>query len=78
LNASLLSQMLLYVWTAFEFLVAVAFHESNWLIDTVMIVPVTAAFLSMIHVENAALRHAFGDEDVWYSSTTNRLTPGIE
>jgi hypothetical protein len=77
LNISLLSQMLLYGWTAFEFLIAAAFHESNWPIDAVMIVPVTAALLYKIHIENAAMRHALGDEDVSYSSATNRLTPSL-
>jgi len=49
----------------------------NWLAFCVLFVPVTAAFLYRIHVEEAALNEAFGAQYASYSSQTKRLIPGI-
>jgi protein-S-isoprenylcysteine O-methyltransferase Ste14 len=49
----------------------------NWLGCVVLVVPVTAAFLYRIHVEEAALNEAFGTEYAAYSRETKRLIPGI-
>jgi protein-S-isoprenylcysteine O-methyltransferase Ste14 len=43
----------------------------------VLIVPVTAAFLYRIHVEEAVLNEAFGAEYAAYSKATWRLIPGV-
>jgi protein-S-isoprenylcysteine O-methyltransferase Ste14 len=56
---------------------AIAIHERNWLAAAVMMTPTTAALLYRIHVEEAALRGAFGAQYAAYSSTTKRLIPGI-
>jgi protein-S-isoprenylcysteine O-methyltransferase Ste14 len=42
-----------------------------------MLIPTTAALLYRIHVEEALLRKAFGEEYVEYSRATKRLFPGI-
>ncbi len=49
----------------------------NWIAFSVLFVPVTAAFLYRIHVEEAALNEAFGAEYASYSQQTWRLIPGI-
>lgn len=49
----------------------------NWLAFSVLFVPVTAAFLYRIHVEEAALNEAFGAQYASYSRQTKRLIPGI-
>jgi protein-S-isoprenylcysteine O-methyltransferase Ste14 len=56
---------------------AVALHERNWLAAAVVVVPTTAALLYRIHIEEAALRQAFGEKYESYSSTTKRLIPGV-
>jgi len=56
---------------------AIALRERNWLAVAVMLLPTTAALLYRIHVEEAALREAFGAEYVSYSETTWRLIPGL-
>ena len=43
----------------------------------VIFLPICAAFLYRIHVEEKALIDAFGDEYIRYCSTTKRLIPGI-
>jgi protein-S-isoprenylcysteine O-methyltransferase Ste14 len=57
--------------------VAVGIHTRNWLGLAVVLVPTTAALLYRIHVEEAALNDAFGQEYRDYSRTTKRLIPGI-
>jgi protein-S-isoprenylcysteine O-methyltransferase Ste14 len=49
----------------------------NWMGFCVLFVPVTAAFLYRIHVEEIALNEAFGAEYAAYSRQTKRLIPGI-
>lgn len=49
----------------------------NWIGFCVLVVPVTAAFLYRIHVEEIALNEAFGAEYAAYSQQTKRLIPGI-
>lgn len=56
---------------------AIALHERNWLAAAVVLLPTTAAVLYRIHVEEAALRQAFGAEYAAYSKTTWRLIPGV-
>jgi protein-S-isoprenylcysteine O-methyltransferase len=52
-------------------------HSRNWLAFAVVIDPATAALLQRIHVEEIALREAFGAENADYSKSTKRLLPGI-
>jgi protein-S-isoprenylcysteine O-methyltransferase Ste14 len=49
----------------------------NWIGCLVLVVPITAAFLYRIHVEEAALNEAFGAQYASYSKQTKRLIPGI-
>jgi protein-S-isoprenylcysteine O-methyltransferase Ste14 len=49
----------------------------NYLGLIVLIVPIGAAFLFRIRVEEQMLVGAFGDEYVSYSTSTKRLIPGI-
>jgi len=49
----------------------------NWLGLGLIVIPPIAALLYRIHVEEAALRGAFGDQYAEYSRTTKRLIPGI-
>jgi protein-S-isoprenylcysteine O-methyltransferase len=57
--------------------VAIALHERNWLAAAVVIILPTLALLYRIHVEEAALREAFGEQYSSYCNTTKRLIPGI-
>jgi protein-S-isoprenylcysteine O-methyltransferase len=52
-------------------------HTRNWVGLAITLVPTTAALLYRIHVEEAALRQAFGQEYSDYSRATKRLIPGI-
>jgi protein-S-isoprenylcysteine O-methyltransferase Ste14 len=56
---------------------AIALRERNWLAAAVVMLPTIAALLYRIHVEEAALRDAFGAEYAAYSETTRRLIPGV-
>jgi protein-S-isoprenylcysteine O-methyltransferase Ste14 len=56
---------------------AIGLHSRNWLCLVLAFVPTTAALLYRIHIEEAALRDAFGDGYVAYSKITKRLIPGI-
>jgi protein-S-isoprenylcysteine O-methyltransferase Ste14 len=56
---------------------ATALHTRNWLSFVIILIPSTAALLYRIHVEEAALLRAFGDEYADYSRTTSRLIPGL-
>jgi protein-S-isoprenylcysteine O-methyltransferase Ste14 len=49
-------------------------HYFNFLI---IVLPVTAAFLYRIHVEEKMLVGTFGDEYIRYSKSVKRLIPGI-
>lgn len=50
---------------------------ANWLSLLIIFVPVTAAFLYRIRVEEAALREAFGETYRAYCRKTRRLIPGV-
>jgi len=50
---------------------------SNWLSLLVIFVPVAAAFVHRINVEERVLGSFFGDQYVRYSATTKRLIPKI-
>jgi protein-S-isoprenylcysteine O-methyltransferase Ste14 len=56
---------------------AIGVHSRNWLAFAVVMVPTTAALLYRIHVEEIALRDAFGPQYADYSKSTKRLIPGI-
>lgn len=56
---------------------AIGVHARNWLAFAVVMVPTTVALLYRIHVEEIALREAFGAEYADYSKSTKRLIPGI-
>lgn len=58
-------------------LFAEALRTRNWVGFAVMLVPTMAALLYRIHVEETALRSAFGEEYAVYSRTTKRLIPGL-
>jgi protein-S-isoprenylcysteine O-methyltransferase Ste14 len=55
----------------------VACSYGNWLSLAAVCVPITAAVLYRIHVEEAALTEAFGDEYSEYRARTRRLIPGL-
>lgn len=57
--------------------VAIALYERNWLAAAVVLLPTISAVLYRIHVEEEALRDAFGAEYATYCKTTWRLIPGI-
>jgi protein-S-isoprenylcysteine O-methyltransferase Ste14 len=50
---------------------------SNWISLMVIFVPIIAAFIYRITIEEAALKSAFGDDYLEYSKRTKRLLPGI-
>ena len=56
---------------------AVGLEARNWLSLAIMLVPTTLALLYRIHVEEAALHEAFGEEYADYSRATSRLIPGL-
>ncbi|HUN62875.1 MAG TPA: isoprenylcysteine carboxylmethyltransferase family protein [Candidatus Sulfotelmatobacter sp.] len=56
---------------------AVALHTRNWLSLTIILIPCTAVLLYRIHVEEAALRRAFGADYADYTKSTSRLLPGL-
>jgi protein-S-isoprenylcysteine O-methyltransferase Ste14 len=56
---------------------AIGLHSRNWLSFAIVLIPTTAALLYRIHVEESALRTAFGQEYVDYSKVTKRLVPGL-
>jgi protein-S-isoprenylcysteine O-methyltransferase Ste14 len=57
--------------------IAMGLSTRNWLGLGLIVVPPVAALLYRIHVEEAALTGAFGQQYVEYSRTTKRLLPGI-
>lgn len=56
---------------------AYALHSRTWACFAVVLVPPTLALLYRIHVEEKALRLAFGAEYDDYCRTTRRLIPGL-
>jgi protein-S-isoprenylcysteine O-methyltransferase Ste14 len=56
---------------------ALGLHTRNWLGLAFSVVPPLLALLYRIHVEEAALTRAFGEQYTEYSRTTKRLFPGI-
>jgi protein-S-isoprenylcysteine O-methyltransferase len=58
-------------------LLALALHASAWACFAVALVPSTLAVLYRIHVEEIALRRAFGADYEDYSRETKRLIPGV-
>ena len=56
---------------------AAGLHSRNWIAFAVAVVPTGTAMLYRIHVEEAALSAAFGEEYVAYMRETKRLVPGI-
>ncbi|HTV04461.1 MAG TPA: isoprenylcysteine carboxylmethyltransferase family protein [Acidobacteriaceae bacterium] len=58
-------------------LLAFALHTRTWACFAVVLVPPTLALLYRIHVEERALRLAFGGEYEDYSRSTKRLIPGV-
>ena len=56
---------------------AVGLHSRNWISFVIVLVAPTVALLYRIHVEEAALAQAFGEDYAAYSKTTKRLVPGV-
>src|SRR5271169_5127927 len=54
---------------------AIGLHSRNWLSFALSLVPTTAVLLYRMHIEESALRKAFGREYTDYSQTTKRLIP---
>jgi protein-S-isoprenylcysteine O-methyltransferase Ste14 len=57
--------------------VAVGLHSRNWIGFALAVVPTTAVMMYRMHVEEIALRAAFGEEYLGYSRETKRLIPGV-
>jgi len=58
-------------------LLAFALHARTWACFAVFLIPPTLALLYRIHVEEMALRLAFGADYEDYSRGTKRLIPGV-
>ena len=58
-------------------LFAIGVHSRNWSGLAVVMASTTAVLLYRIHVEEIALRDAFGAEYADYCRSTKRLIPGI-
>lgn len=58
-------------------IVAIGLHTHNWIGFAIVVIPSFAALSYRIHVEEAALKMAFGDAYYAYSSRTKRLIPGV-
>jgi protein-S-isoprenylcysteine O-methyltransferase Ste14 len=56
---------------------AVGIHTHNWLRLAIVVIPPFAALSYRVHLEEAALRTAFGDGYDVYCSRTKRLIPGV-
>ncbi|MGA8111046.1 MAG: isoprenylcysteine carboxylmethyltransferase family protein [Acidobacteriaceae bacterium] len=56
---------------------AIGLHSCTWACLAVCFVPPTVALLYRIHVEEIALRRAFGPEYDDYARSTKRLIPGL-
>jgi protein-S-isoprenylcysteine O-methyltransferase Ste14 len=58
-------------------LLAIGLHSRNWACLAWIVGLPTLALLYRIHVEEAVLHEAFGDEYAAYSRVTKRLIPGV-
>lgn len=58
-------------------LLAFALHTQTWACFAVVLIPPTLAVLYRIHIEEIALRQAFGADYEDYSRSTHRLVPGV-
>ena len=58
-------------------IVAIGIHTHNWIGFAIAVIPSFAALSYRIHVEESALKIAFGDEYETYSRRTKRLIPGV-
>jgi protein-S-isoprenylcysteine O-methyltransferase Ste14 len=58
-------------------LLALALHARTWACFAVVLIPPTLAVLYRVHVEETALRLAFGADYEDYSRSTKRLIPGV-
>ncbi len=58
-------------------LLAFATHAQTWACFAVVLIPPTLAVLYRIHVEESALRFAFGADYEDYTRGTKRLIPGV-
>jgi protein-S-isoprenylcysteine O-methyltransferase Ste14 len=56
---------------------AIGLRTRNWIAMAILLFPIGAAMMYRIHVEELALREAFGEEYEVYSRTTKRLFPGL-
>jgi protein-S-isoprenylcysteine O-methyltransferase Ste14 len=56
---------------------AIGMRTQNWTAFAILMAPSFAALLYRIHVEEAALGQAFGQDYAEYRRTTKRLVPGI-
>ena len=56
---------------------AIGLHSRNWAVLAFILGLPTLALLYRIHVEEAALNEAFGEEYADYSRVTKRLIPGV-
>jgi protein-S-isoprenylcysteine O-methyltransferase Ste14 len=56
---------------------AIGLESRNWISLAIMLIFPTLALLYRIHVEEAALLGAFGEDYASYRTTTSRLIPGI-
>jgi protein-S-isoprenylcysteine O-methyltransferase Ste14 len=56
---------------------AVGIYQRNWVSLAIVMLFPTAALIYRFHVEEPALREAFGAQYAAYSKTTQRLVPGI-
>jgi protein-S-isoprenylcysteine O-methyltransferase Ste14 len=57
--------------------VGIGMATRNWIAFAILTVPTVMALLYRIHVEEDALRFAFGEQYADYSRATKRLIPGI-
>jgi Isoprenylcysteine carboxyl methyltransferase (ICMT) family len=58
-------------------LLAFALYARTWVCFAVVLVPPTLAVLYRIHIEETALRLAYGADYEGYSRSTKRLIPGV-
>jgi protein-S-isoprenylcysteine O-methyltransferase Ste14 len=58
-------------------IVAVGLHTHNWIGFAIVVIPPIAALSYRINVEELALKTAFGDSYLVYSSHTKRLVPWV-
>jgi protein-S-isoprenylcysteine O-methyltransferase Ste14 len=56
---------------------AIGLHSQDWACLAAAFVPPTLAVIYRIHIEEAALLGAFGEEYAEYTRTTKRLIPGV-